>query len=63
MGMAHLKIKILVRELKKHRLDRVGGKDARCDDVGTEGAEDYTPSSGKGNENHYFLDFRKFYRQ
>jgi hypothetical protein len=46
-----VKIKTVVRELKKYRLDTVGGQDVRCDDVGTERAEDFTPSYGKGNGN------------
>ena len=43
----------MVRELNKYRLDTVGGQDVRWDDVGSERAEDFTPSYGKRNENRY----------
>lgn len=44
-----LKIKTVGRELKKRRLDTVGGQDFRWDDVDTERSEDFAPSYGKGN--------------
>jgi exonuclease III len=45
-------LKTVGRMLEKYKLDLVGVQEVRWEKGGTERAEDYTFSCGKGNEDH-----------
>jgi exonuclease III len=45
-------LKTVARELGKYKLDLVGVQEVRCDNGGTERAEDYIFFYGAGNEDH-----------
>jgi hypothetical protein len=60
-------LKMVARELQKHKLDSAGVQKVRWEKGSTEWAEDYTVFYGEGNEDHHlgtsFLYITESYKQ